>query len=52
MFYLQCLATEDEINDFWNENQPLVSVDELYAISIGASRVKIKYQQKFCNDLS
>ncbi|EDT7376843.1 hypothetical protein ACX98_001231, partial [Salmonella enterica subsp. enterica] len=20
MFYLQCLATEDEINDFWNEN--------------------------------
>ncbi|MBK4660608.1 hypothetical protein JJQ36_24925, partial [Enterobacter hormaechei] len=46
MFYLQCLATEDEINDFWNENQPLVSVDELYAISIGASRVKNQISAK------
>ncbi|EGI5600308.1 hypothetical protein VS45_000308, partial [Salmonella enterica subsp. enterica serovar Augustenborg] len=46
MFYLQCLATEDEINDFWNENRPLVSVDELYAISIGASRVKNQISAK------
>lgn len=46
MFYLQCLATEDEINDFWNENRPLVSEDELYAISIGASRVKNQISAK------
>ncbi|EHO5973447.1 hypothetical protein N4776_003434 [Salmonella enterica] len=46
MFYLQCLATEDEINDFWNENRPLISVDELYAISIGASRVKNQISAK------
>ncbi|EEJ8590178.1 hypothetical protein YR33_002856 [Salmonella enterica subsp. enterica] len=46
MFYLQSLATEDEINDFWNENRPLVSVDELYAISIGASRVKNQISAK------
>lgn len=40
MFYLQCLANEDEINEFWNRNRPLIGVDELYAISIGISRVK------------
>lgn len=46
MFHLQCLATEDEINDFWNENRPLISEDELYAISIGASRVKNQVSAK------
>ena len=46
MFYLQCLATEDEINDFWNKNQPLVSEDELYAISIGASRINNQVSAK------
>ncbi|WP_368299451.1 hypothetical protein [Kluyvera sichuanensis] len=39
MFYLQCLANEDEINEFWNQNRPLIGEDELYAISIGFSRV-------------
>ncbi|ENF0726066.1 GapS6b family protein [Salmonella enterica] len=46
MFYLQCLATEDEINDFWNKNRPLVSEDELYAISIGASRINNQVSAK------
>ncbi|KGA37727.1 tetratricopeptide repeat protein [Pectobacterium odoriferum] len=46
MFYLQCLASENEINDFWNDNQPLIGEDELYAISIGASRVKNQVSAK------
>ncbi|EYU13175.1 GapS6b family protein [Photorhabdus aegyptia] len=46
MFYLQCLANEDEINDFWNKNRSLIGEDELYAISIGASRVNNQVSAK------
>ncbi|EBW0231167.1 hypothetical protein AUA77_22025, partial [Salmonella enterica subsp. arizonae serovar 18:z4,z23:-] len=46
MFYLQCLANEDEINDFWNKSRSLISEDELYAISIGASRVNNQISAK------
>ncbi|OFS11083.1 hypothetical protein [Hafnia sp. HMSC23F03] len=40
MFYLQCLAKKEEIDAYWNTHRVMIDDDNLYALSIGAARIK------------
>ena len=40
MFYLQSLANKEEINKYWNAHDVMIDDDNLYALSIGAARIK------------
>jgi hypothetical protein len=40
MFYLQCLANKEEINTYWNAHHVMIDDDNLYALSIGAARIR------------